>query len=523
MALLPVVGIPSDFRLPGTYLEINFNQGPSSAGIGPRHAVYCMPMLSTGTAQVNQLIQVKSESEAVTSFGAGSDLHRACRIHLKANKTNKIFCLPYADTSGGSPVKADGYINITGIATARGLLKTWVAGEYFEVSINSGDTGTIIGATLQNAVLARNWLPCSASNSSGKVTLLANHAGKSKGDGTVGVIRFRASVTSGIGITVAATGNALGIGSGAHVGVDGSTNEATNQATALATIANIRKYFIGVSTWDSTSLANLKNHIDTKSLASPGLRSVGVSAFTGSLSSVKSIALSLNEQRMALVWQPNSEHDVVELCANWLAIRQKYESTSTKTNFDSYRASDWFIQPCYATTDIPDAQDLNDAISDGVTAIATDDSGSYVVTSATTRSRDAAGLVQDNRCIETHRVAVADEVGDTIASRSAATFSGFAFKSDELNANGTVNTGQKLGPKIITPSRYAKFIAGCLDLFGPSQFGGSDLLDNINASKTSISTDKDPNNSGRLEASVDITVVDLLHQVTMRMSEVSSG
>lgn len=522
MALIPITGVPSSDRVPGTYLELLFNQGQSSAGAGARDAVYVVPMLAAGTAQANQLVQVKNEGSAQDLFAPGSMAHRVCRMHFNVNKFNKVYVLPFNETSADGTA-ADGYIDIDGTATASGVLRATVCGEAVDVAVTTDDTATAIGDLLEGAINAKTWLPCTASNDAGRVTLTAKHKGKSQGDGTTGVIRFRASVSSGTGLTISVSGKALGLGVGTP-GVDGSTTEADNFAAALSIINNVRRYYVTTTLWDSTSLASLKTHLNSKSEPIAGHRSVGIFGFTGTLAAASTLSTALNFERMQNAWFKNSEHDVAEIVAQMTAIRQKRETTDSAYNFDFYPEADWVLKPQYESADIADHNDLNDAISDGITPITTFGNVSRLVYSATTRSKTSAGTVFDPRGLETHRISVADEVADTHIARSVATYSNFRLQDDERLADGSINFAQKIGARTLTPFKYSKFIAGSvLNPFGPPSTKGNGRLQNIQASKDSITTNIDPNNSGRLECGYDIHVTDLCHQITIRIAEVSSG
>src|SRR5690606_15515427 len=117
---------------------------------------------------------------------------------------------------------------------------------------------------VEAAINARSHLPLTASNSAGTVTLTAKIAGTSQGDGTTGVIRFRAEITSGISTTISVSGDALGLDDGT-AGVEGDTTESSNFADALATIESNRFYYILTSLANDTDLGELKTHIANKS------------------------------------------------------------------------------------------------------------------------------------------------------------------------------------------------------------------------------------------------------------------
>lgn len=515
MANFPIVGVPSTFLVPGAFVQINFAQGVSTAGAGARSAVVVMPKLSSASGTVNTLYKIDNEAKAIEVFGAGSPGHRAIRMFLKANKRGKIYGIPYAPTSGGSAAAADGYVAFATTASARGLVKVTICGEEIEVAVSKDDTPTVIGDNVEAAINARSHLPLTASNSGGTVTLTAKVAGTSQGDGTTGVIRFRAEITSGISTTISVSGDALGLDDGT-AGVEGDITESSNFADALATIESNRFYYILTSLANGTDLGELKTHIANKSDPNPGLRSVGIAAFTGSLSAGQTLATGLNHARVWLGWQLNSEHDNAEL-AGWLgAIHQKYHEVDTAFNFNSFR--DGLIKKAYSGSDFPDADDINDALTDGLMPIASDDNGGYLVKSVTTQSKNAAGTLNDQRAAETRVVSVPDEWADTVLVRYVNRFASFKLKDDQKLPNGNVDPNQKRLRGVLTPSMAKGLLIEVL-----REFEAAGKLQEVNDSVESMQVGIDPSNAGRIEAQVPVHVISWANQFTMRVDEVSAG
>lgn len=521
MASIPITGVPSTYRVPGGYTEILFAQGPSTAAAAARDVIFVMPKLSgTGSYSANKVYRVKNEQDVITGAGAGSPLHRAIRKFLYANNTARIFALPYLPSSGMGTATADLTVTFANAATGAGVTTVTICGEANTVGIKSGDTAIAIASNMVAVINAKTWLPVTAANAGGMsavVTLTAKIAGASQNDH----IRVRAEIDAGITTTVATQNandvDALGIGA-ATAGVDGATTEAANMTTALAVIDAARYYYIVVSVEDSTKLGLLQTHIANKSQPIPGLRSVGIAASPKALATVQSLAVGRNYERLQIVWQKNSEATREELAANMCAIRQKFEQLDSAYNFDSYsNRSDWLIPGCFRDADRPDGDDQNDAILDGITCIATNDASSYVVMSCTTRSKDATGNNDDFRATETHRISVADEFVDTLLLRHAQNYANKKLASDEILPDGTVNFNQRLYPNVITPSNYAPFVKSLIDEFAGQR------LQNVAESKRGLRVVRDPNNGGRLEVGVDINAVDLFHQMTARVAEVSAA
>jgi phage tail sheath gpL-like len=508
---IPITGVAIDFRVPGSYAEILFAQGPATAFAGVRDVVLVMPKTSAGTATVNTLYPLPNEQTAETLGGSGSMLHRAARKFLSVNKDAKLYGIAYAASSGGSPVAATAVLTIATNATGTGTLTVMVCGETCQFTFASGATPTTIGDGIVAAINAKTWLPCTAANVTGTVTLTAKIAGASQGTASLGVIRVRTEITTGIGTTAAFGGAFLGSGA---AGADGTTTEAANLATALAVIAANRKYYIAVSEHSATGLGNVKTHVSTKSEPRRGLRSVAIGGYTGTLANVTTLATGRNYERLQIVWQPNSEHDVAELVGAMAAIRQKTEAVDTAYNHNGYSLSD-ILLPAYSPSDFPNTDDQNDAINDGITCIASNDAGAYVVKSVNTRSKNSAGTVDDFRATETHRVSVCDEFVDEELADFALNYAKQKLEDDELLADGKPNPNQKNKRGVMRPSRFKPHILQRMD-----SFDSQAKLQDLQASKDSLRVKK---TGARLECGFDLHVIDLLDQATYRVSEVSTG
>ena len=524
MGLQLITGYPSSWKAPFVAAEILFAQGASSAAAGRRDAHYCVPKTASGTWVVNTTYLVANEQEAVQGGGAGSMAHRVVRMHLRANPGSKVYVTVYDASSGAGVATATGTITVAGAPTAAGQFRVWVCGEKIDTNFTTSSTATTIAADLVAKINAKTFLPLTASNVAGVITLTAKHAGASQGDGTVGIHRFRAEADPGKGITtpVAVSGAALGLGTGTP-GVDGATTELANLTAALATIANTRFYYQGFTVWNSTDTAVIETHIATKSQPSPGLRSTGWSGYTGTLANCSTLAIARNAERHHVVWQKNSEHDVAELVANTIAVVQKHEEVEPAfPGFDRYRRSDWLIQPAYANADWPSDIDENDAVTDGIIPIRSDQSGSYIGMMVNTRSKDAAGTLDDFRATERHRVSVMDFITDTMVLQFVLTYISVGFKlSDDIkNADGTVNVNRtnELGPKTLTPLRFRPWLNARFE-----DFGRQELLQNVQFWKDSARINIDPQNSSRLEVGASGRTIDILHQASFKLSETSPG
>lgn len=513
MALqIPIAGIGPDFRVPGGYAQIEYGQGPASAAAGRREVVLVMPKTSAGTFTVNTLNRIRSEKIAEDGGGPGSMIHRAARKFLQANKDARLWVVPYAASSGGSPAAATAVLTVATTATGPGTLEVDIAGETVAASFATGATADVIGEAIAGAINARTHLPCTANNSTGTVTLTAKIVGASQGTATISVIRVRARITSGVATTASFGGAFLGTG---VAGADGTTTEAANFLAALATLDAVRKYYIVSSLYDATSSGHLETHITTKSAPKRGLRSVGIFPYTGALAAMQTIATGKNYELLTLAGMVNSELDGCQLAAAVAAIRQLGEGVDSAFNFDGYDTSA-IIPPAYDPADWPDADDQNDAINDGISLIASHDGGTYLVMSVNTRSKDSTGALDDFRATETHRVSVCDEFVDEELIAFGLNYKGKKIAADALLPDGiTPNPNQKQIRNVITPSGFKPHLGKRVD-----DFAAAGKLQEAAASKASLRVVK---TGGRFEVGMDLHVIDHLHQATYRFAEVSTG
>lgn len=514
MSNVNLTGIGDGYRTPVYAAEIEFAQGPASAAAGEREVVFVMPMTSSGNWTANSLYgPINNEQEVSDGAGPGSLMHRGIRKFLTLNKDAKVYAVPYAASSGGSPASATLDLDIATTATASGVLDVYVAGEKCQAGISTGDTATVIGDAIALSINNKTHLPVSAANSSGTVTLTAKIAGASQGNGTIDSIRCYVEITAGIGTTAAFTsGDALGDDT---AGADGTTTEAANLNTALATLDSNRKYYIVTSLNDATSLGHVKTHITNKSLPKKGLRSVGISAYTHTLAAAQTIATGLNYERTQVALGPMFQSTPEEIAGAMAAIRQLEEGADVTHNFNGQKMPG-IVGPYASSNWITNGDsDVEDAIIDGLTPLSTNDSGVRIVHSVSTRSKDTTGAFNDPRASRTLKISGADDFTDTVLVRFATRYGQKKFKDDERLANGRVNPNQKQISGVVRPSNIRATITEALDDYEDEH------LQNVAESKASLSVGKHSVAGGRAACSLDLHVIDSLDQITLRVAEVS--
>lgn len=520
---LQILGYPSSWRYPFAKAQIKFNQGPSSAAAGQRKILVVAPMTSAATWTVNTPYDVTSEDVARLGAGAGSPLHRIVRAILRANKGAKITGVGYAATSGGTPAAADATVIVAfgsgSNPTSTGKLTLYVCGDVIEVAYGTADTATTIGDNIEAAINARTYLPLTASNAAGTVTLTAKISGASQGDGTVGVLRLAATVDSGTNVTITPEAAALGLGTGTD-GAEGTTTEIANATAALATLTTRDDYYIVTSAWSATGLAPFKAHVAAKNEPNPGIECCLIAGYTGTLPACSTIATGINSELVQILWQKNSEHDPAELAGQMAGILQKYEEIDPTVNLNGHGDADWFILPARAASDWPTGSELNDAVIDGISPVEPVNSiRTRLGMNITTRSKDSGGTLNDFRSAERHRVSGMHHVSSTVKLRYGLTYAGKKLSPDRIDPQTRkVDPNQKLRPGVVTPSNFAPFLRKMF-----KEFEDASIIVSADEFNDSLIVEIDPQNNARLQCAFSGSIINHLNQASFLISETNSG
>lgn len=513
MSGLAITGYPSTYRAPFTAAEILMAQGPGTSGIGEREALYVGPMTSSGNATAGVVYPVRTEADVVELAGPGSPVHRGIATHLKLNKTGKVNVLLYAASSGAGATAATNALTITvsggGNPTGSGTIRLMYCEEVIDVSFTPTSTATTVGEELEAKINAKSLLPFTADNAAGVVTNTAKIAGDSQN----AIYRTRVvSVTPGLGVSAAFNSATL------TGGADGAVTENAGLEAAILNIEASRYYYIGTTSPVSGDIASVATHVVNKSQPNPGLRTRMYAGSVASLSSTAAIAIARNSERVNIFWQLNSNHCPAQLAAAYLAATQLTEQVDPTASLDYYSPANWPIQPAYSQSDWPTAEDINDAIVDGVTPCVSNQFRSYIAMAVTTRSKDSTGARDDFRATEPHRISAMDHFADTLVTRAQSRYAGFKLRDDRRLADGTIDPNQEVPKNTVTPSLYQSFVANIIQEYLDNGYfqEETDWFD-------SLICIIDPQNNARLQTGVCGRVVDLLHQQSFLLSETTPG
>lgn len=167
--------IPTDWRVPGQYIEIDHSKAVRGLPGMPRRILVLGQRLAAGTVAAGVLTRVTRKEDGVNYFGRGSMLAQMISAAIKVNPYTEMWALALDDLGAG--VAATFTITVTGAPTEAGTAYLYVGGRRVAVGIAAGQTPTQIATAIAAAVTADLDMPVTAASAAGVVTLTARHKG----------------------------------------------------------------------------------------------------------------------------------------------------------------------------------------------------------------------------------------------------------------------------------------------------------------------------------------------------------
>lgn len=168
--------IPIGLRTPGAYVEVDGSRAVNALPTIPRKLLLIGQRFTSGSVAAGVPIRINQSDEAAEYFGRGSLLHRLAIRARNASELVDIWAIALDDAAAG--VAATGLLQITGPATASGVLRLYIGGQRVAVAVTSGDTAATVATALTAAINANTDLPVTASRSSATITLTCRWKGE---------------------------------------------------------------------------------------------------------------------------------------------------------------------------------------------------------------------------------------------------------------------------------------------------------------------------------------------------------
>lgn len=507
---LALTGLDATNPIPGIFAEARFAQGQTGGDLGPRRALILAPKTAAGAITVDtQIVQIQDEADAITQAGAGSPAHRMARAFFANNKNAEVWLLCPTAATGSAAVDK---VTLTNTATANGVLSVWICGQQIDVAITTGDTATVIGDNLAQAINNQTHLPLTAGNSAGVVTLTGKIAGTD-----LNSVRFRAKITgTGIATTVTPTADtALGASGAGGAAVGAGTISYTS---ALATLLPRKFDVILAGSQEASPIDALMDQVTVQAEPSTGFRQKVYAGACLSPANAATLAsgASLNRERIDLI---NAEECPVEhyvLCAIVAGRYLTHNAGDPSYNFDGYGTKSGQVllgldRPVNDSA-LPTTAELKSMLNQGVTPIAYTDGGApYIVRAVTSRCKSGSNF--DYRVRDAHIVTVTDRfTADLVAKVAAAPWT-------KVTRDPTGNRPEP-GPEFCTPRRMKALIEQLVSDYASAGWIDPARLGDIIAGTV---VGQDPLVPSRLNTSVPLYAAILLHQHALLVKESSAA
>lgn len=168
--------IPTDWRVPGAFIEIDHTKAVRGLPIMPRRVLLLGQRLTTGNVAAGVLTRVTRPADGVSYFGNGSMLAQMVPAALKVHPTADMYALALDDNGAG--VAATGTLTFGGTPTEAGTLNLYIGGKRVQVAIAANAASTAIATAVNAAINADASLPVTSTVLASVVTLAARHKGE---------------------------------------------------------------------------------------------------------------------------------------------------------------------------------------------------------------------------------------------------------------------------------------------------------------------------------------------------------
>lgn len=200
--------IPSNVKVPGTYVEFDNSQAMQGATLMNYTALVCGQKLATGTGAALTPYLVTNAAQAKELFGPGSMAARMAEAFLENNAYTELRVMAIDDDPSGTA--ATGTITLSGEVTAAAPIMLYIGGKAVSCGTTVGDTAATVSARLASEINTDTDLPVTAAAEAEVVTLTAKHYGILGNDIDLRLNYYDETAPQGLGIAIEAMASGAG-------------------------------------------------------------------------------------------------------------------------------------------------------------------------------------------------------------------------------------------------------------------------------------------------------------------------
>jgi phage tail sheath gpL-like len=383
------------WRPSGTNIEFDASQ--ANTATQNQRALLIGQITSSGNAAANVPVQAYNQAQVNALCGPLSMLALMYAAYRLQDPFGEVWLGPLADPGSGGP--ATGTITVTGPATAAGTLALYVMGVSVPVTVNVGDTATVMGANIA-AALNLAQICCTSAAVAGVVTLTALHKGAALNDVDLRINYIGPQnneiTPAGVGVTFSnlVSGSTAGTFSGG-----GSANPV--MTTLLANLGVQLFDFIALPYTDSTSLTALQGFLSDQSgrwSAEEMLYGHVFAAYRGTVSARGTFGTSLNDQHKSVIGYFDSPTPAWLESADWCGAHAIILKTNPAVGVTGQPLK--LLAPPVNNQDTPGER--NTLLFDGVATFTVTPAGVCVIDRSITTYQTNASGQPDNSYLNTN-------------------------------------------------------------------------------------------------------------------------
>ncbi len=315
--------IPVDWRVPGTYMEIDPRFADSGTGTFPLRALIIAQKVTAGSGATLTPFRLTDEGQIEGLAGAGSMAHRMCREWLAHNRVTETDVILIVDLVAG--VQATGVIDFGGTVST-GTLFLYIGGDRIAVLISSTDTLQDVATNAAAAINSTHGAIVTAVVNPGDNTQVLLTA---RNKGEVGnTIDLRAAHLVGESIPTGLT-----VGFTAMSG--GTGNNTAALTSAFGAIDGVQYDVIAHPYVDTASLIVIENELETRADAMAAVPGVAFTGHTGSQGVLAAIGDARNSPYSSIVGLETFPGVAVERAAAIAAVVAKYGANDPARPFQT--------------------------------------------------------------------------------------------------------------------------------------------------------------------------------------------
>jgi phage tail sheath gpL-like len=514
------IGVPTEYPVPGDFLQINFGVGPGGADQGAYGVLIVANKTTAGSGTVDTVVygpnstpSLQTETDVITLAGSGSEAHRMwLRVRSVFDLAATLGVTPppiymvFPTESVGGQASLDSLIANT--STAASVLRYYCEDDFVDVQITNGQTVNSIGAALVAAINNQTRWPITAgfNTGTGVMTVTAKQHGPRGNEIRVWAVFLQPTAST--------------IANNVSTPLAGGTTE-DSWTTALATIFPVR-YFYTISPSTNVSGTNFDDlvaQVAAQSAPLIGNRQRVFAGYIGTQSGGSTIAATLNTELCEIAWLQTPELTAGEIAAKVAAIHAVFEDFDWSWNFRAFgsgklanidTAKFWGVPAPQTRANWPTQTSIATALNNGLTAIdVTRDGRTFITRTITTRHKNGSNF--DYRVRDSSIVSVTERWADEVLADWSSAYGASKIINDQ-------NAGEPVpGPRVVQPKQMLALVYGHIDAHANKN------LKNANSIKLGTQIVRDPNNLQRVGVRIPTQVIDLLLQTEFEIDDNSTA